>query len=266
MRRRREDENGNQEIAELAALADGSLSPERRAALEARVAASSELADRLAEQQQAVALARSAADEVEAPAALRERIEAQRRGRRVEAPRGLLLIGAAATAVLVVAVGLSVFSSDASPERFRAALGPTSLVPDASGEATLTKTSSGWRIELDATGLPRLENGRFYQAWLRNAVGVGVPIGTFNEGARRDSLGGCLADRLHDADRDPRAGGRRSGVVGREGARRNGRHRRLRLSHPRLGARPVGGRGRGGSSPCPRGCAARVRPPCRRGR
>ncbi len=84
--------------------------------------------------------------------------------------------------MLAVAVGLSMFSSDTSPERFRAALGPTSLVPDASGEATLTKTSSGWRIELDATGLPRLENGRYYQAWLRNAVGVTVPIGTFNEG------------------------------------------------------------------------------------
>ena len=50
MRRRREDEDGGQDIAELAALADGSLAPERRAALEARVAASSELADRLAEQ------------------------------------------------------------------------------------------------------------------------------------------------------------------------------------------------------------------------
>ena len=55
-------------------------------------------------------------------------------------------------------------------------------MPEASGEATLTKTSSGWRIELDAAGLPRLEGGRFYQAWLRNAGGVLVPIGTFNEG------------------------------------------------------------------------------------
>ena len=53
-----------------------------------------------------------------------------------------------------------------------------------SGDATLTKTSSGWRIELDATGLPRLENGRFYQAWLRNTAGVLVSIGTFNEGPK----------------------------------------------------------------------------------
>ena len=185
MRRRREDENGTQEVAELAALADGTLPPERRAALEGRVAASSELTDRLAEQQRAVTLMRSAADEVEAPAALRARIEAQRRGRRrVEVPRRLLVISASATAVLAVAIGLSVFRSDRSPEQFRAALAPTALLPDASGDATLTKTSSGWRIELDATGLPRLENGRYYQAWLRNAAGILVPIGTFNEGRK----------------------------------------------------------------------------------
>jgi hypothetical protein len=182
MRRRRDHENGNQEIAELAALADGSLGPERRAELEAQVAASSELADRLAEQERAVALVRSAADEVEAPADLRARIEAQRRVRGAEAPRGLLLVGAAAATVLAVAVGLSVFDSQISPERFRAALGPTALLPDADGEATLTKTSSGWRIELDAAGLPRLEKGRFYQAWLRDSAGVIIPIGTFNEG------------------------------------------------------------------------------------
>lgn len=185
MRRRREDENGAQEVAELAALADGTLAPERRAALEARVAASSELTDRLAEQQRAVTLMRSAADEVEAPAALRARIEAQRRGwRRVEVPRRLLVIGASATAVLAVGIGLSVFRPDTSPEQFRAALAPTALLPDARGDATLTKTSSGWKIELDATGLPRLENGRFYQAWLRNTAGVLVSIGTFNDGRK----------------------------------------------------------------------------------
>jgi len=61
MRRRRADEEGDREIAELAALADGSLAPERRAALEAQVAASSELAARLAEQERAVSLTRSAA-------------------------------------------------------------------------------------------------------------------------------------------------------------------------------------------------------------
>ena len=184
MRRRRADEAGDQEIAELAALADGSLEPERRVALETRVAASSELADRLAEQQQAVALMRSAAEEVEAPASLRARIEAQRRPRPGRSPRRLVLAGAATTAALVVAVGVavSVLDSGTSAETFHAALSPTELASGAAGEATLTKTASGWRIELDATGLPRLDAGRFYEAWLKDAAGVLVPVGTFNEG------------------------------------------------------------------------------------
>ena len=179
MRRGRHDKD---QIAELAALADGSLDPERGAALREQVAASSELADRLAEQERAVSLARSAATEVEAPPALRARIEAQRRPRRVRAPRGFALAGAAVAAVLVVAIGLTVLRSGSSAQRFQAALGPTNLVPAATGKATLTKTASGWRIQLSATGLPRLENGRFYEAWLRNSSGVLVPIGTFNDG------------------------------------------------------------------------------------
>jgi hypothetical protein len=184
MRRRRDDEPDGREIAELAALADGSVAPERRAALEARVAASPELADRLSEQERAVALARSAANGVEAPAALRARIDAQRRVRRVRVPSRPVLVGAAATAVVAAAVGLTVFRSSTSSERFHAALSATDLLRAASGEATLTQTSSGWRIELRATGLPRLAGGRYYEAWLRNTDGVLVPIGTFNEGQK----------------------------------------------------------------------------------
>ena len=180
MRRRREEE----EIAELAALADGSLEPERRAALEARVATSSELAERLAEQQRAVTLARSAAAEVEAPAVMRARVEAERAARRAPRPRRPVLIGAAATAVLAIGIGFVVANSSTSRERFHAALAPTDLVPGARGQATLTKTASGWRVELDAAGLPRLAGGRFYEAWLRNAAGALVPVGTFNEGRK----------------------------------------------------------------------------------
>ena len=82
---------------------------------------------------------------------------------------------------VAVAIGLGV-SSDNSTTSFRAALAPTDLAPGASGGAMLEKTSSGWRIELDATGLPRLDSGRFYAAWLKNDAGTLVPIGTFNEG------------------------------------------------------------------------------------
>jgi hypothetical protein len=185
MRRRRKAEDGGREIAELAALADWSLAPERRATVEARVVGSAELADRLAEQQRAVALARAVASEVEAPAALRARIDAKRLDRRVAPARRYVAIGAVATVlVAAAAVGLSVFGSSTSGERFQAALAPTKLLPGARGEATLTKTPSGWRITLDATGLPHLAGGRFYEAWLRNPAGVLVPLGTFNDGRK----------------------------------------------------------------------------------
>ncbi len=177
MRRRREEE-----AAELAALADGSLASERRAAVEARVAASPELTERLAEQKRAIAYARQAAADVDAPAGLRRRVEVQQRVPRAWAPGRVVLAGATAVAVVAVAVGVVVSRSGTSAQRFRAALAPTELAPGASGNATLTKTTSGWRIELDAGGLPRLDDGRFYEAWLKNAAGVLVPIGTFNEG------------------------------------------------------------------------------------
>jgi anti-sigma-K factor RskA len=183
LRRTRRGDSG---VDELAALADGSLEPERRAALEERVAASPELAGLLAEQERAVTLMQGAAAQVEAPASLRARIDAERTARRAPRRRRLVLgsAAAAATAAAAIVVGLAVFGSGTSGQRFEAALAPTALEPDAQGDATLTKTTSGWRIELDATGLPRLDGGRFYEAWLRNGAGVLVPIGTFNEGRK----------------------------------------------------------------------------------
>jgi len=183
MSRRREDMNGEGEVVELAALADDSLPPERRAALESELERSDDLAARLDEQRRAVALFHGAAAAVEAPPSLRAHVDAQRsrRSQRWAAPR-LVLAGAAVAAVVVVAVGVVFRSSSTSSERFHAALAATELAPSASGSATLTKTTSGWRIELDARGLPRLDGGRFYEAWLKNAGGTLVPIGTFNEG------------------------------------------------------------------------------------
>jgi len=85
---------------ELAALADESLSPESRDALEARVVESPELAARLGEQQRALALVRGAVAEVEARPGLRARIEAERNARRAPRvrPRRLVLAAGFATA------------------------------------------------------------------------------------------------------------------------------------------------------------------------
>ena len=167
---------------ELAALADGSLAPKRRVELEAQIDASPTLADRLAEQERAVALLHGAGDEVEAPAGLRARVDARRSARTVRTPRRFALGGIAVAAVAAAAIAVAVVTGSGSHgTRFQAALGPTPLAPDANGTATLTRTTSGWRIHLDATGLQRLSGDRFYEAWLRSKSGVLVPIGTFNE-------------------------------------------------------------------------------------
>ena len=183
LKRPTRDELPDDEPVELAALADGVLPSEERAALLDRVAASPELAERLAVQERAVALASGAGAQVEAPAGLRTRIEAERRRRRVPAARRLSLIGAVAAAAVAVAIGLAVSRSGTSGQHFNVALAAPAA-SGAEGEAVLTKTPSGWRIELQAAGLPRLDGGRFYEAWLKNAAGVLVPVGTFNDGRK----------------------------------------------------------------------------------
>jgi anti-sigma-K factor RskA len=186
LRRRGQNADGDHQVAELAALADGSIAPERRSELEEQVGGSAELTALLAEQERAVALAQNAAAATEAPASLRARVEAQQRpqrARRAPAPRRLALAGAAAIVVVgAVALGIGLFASGTSGQRFQAALAATALSPGASGKATLTKTSSGWQIELHASGLPHLDGGRFYEAWLRNGAGMLVPVGSFNDG------------------------------------------------------------------------------------
>ena len=102
------------------------------------------------------------------------------RARQLASARALGAVAAAA-AILVAAV--VVVPDDGGPsETLAAVLDPTELVPDTHGQATFTRTDSGWRIELDATGLPRLDDGRFYQAWLKGDDDVLVAIGSFNEG------------------------------------------------------------------------------------
>ncbi|HJR24285.1 MAG TPA: anti-sigma factor [Acidimicrobiales bacterium] len=102
------------------------------------------------------------------------------RGRR---GRSLLLagIGTAAAVLLAVVVAVGAGSGDDDPD-LRLALRATELAPGAGGAAELTKTPSGWRIDLATTGLPRLDDGELYQAWLRDDDGTLVAIGTFNGG------------------------------------------------------------------------------------
>ena len=92
------------------------------------------------------------------------------------------VVGLAAAVLLAVGVSVGLYVNREQPVEFVATLSGTELAPTATGDVTLTKTPSGWDIRLHATGLPRRENGEFYQAWLKNDAGLLVPIGSFNDG------------------------------------------------------------------------------------
>ena len=94
----------------------------------------------------------------------------------------LALVGVAAAVLLAVGATVGVQLSRDDPVQFAASLAGTELAPDATGDVTMTKTPSGWDIRLHATGLPRREDGEFYEAWLKDESGLLVPIGTFNDG------------------------------------------------------------------------------------
>jgi anti-sigma factor RsiW len=101
-------ELSSKEMAELSALADGTLPAERRAAVEARVAASRQLQELLERQRRAVAATSLLADDP-VPASLRAPAGAERRARTTGSRRRRLAPGLAlGTAVAAVAVALVV--------------------------------------------------------------------------------------------------------------------------------------------------------------
>jgi uncharacterized RDD family membrane protein YckC len=126
-------------------------------------------------------------------------------------------------AVLVAVVaGLAAISTSGGGNpppaalKFAMVVNGTSLSPGAHGSATLTKMSSGWQVELSATGLPHLANGRYYQAWLKNSAGVLVPIGTFNDAVKVTLWSGVpvtqfrtLTVTRQEANGDPTSSGQR---------------------------------------------------------
>ena len=91
-------------------------------------------------------------------------------------------MGIAAAVLLAVGVTVGVYVNRDQPVEFAATLSGTELSPDASGRRHPHQDPSGWDIRLHATGLPRREDGEYYQAWLKNDAGLLVPIGSFNDG------------------------------------------------------------------------------------
>jgi anti-sigma factor RsiW len=96
----------DRELADLGALADGSLPAERRAEVEARVAASPALRDAAERQRVAVAAAQALAGDRPSPALVAS-VDALQPRRRRRAPRLALAGGLAAVAAIVAAIVLT---------------------------------------------------------------------------------------------------------------------------------------------------------------
>ncbi len=156
-----------QEMEELSALADGTLPAERRAAVEARVAASPELRRLLARQRRAVEAARIAVNEP-LPESLRDAVAARvgepgaRRSRtRRMAPR--LALGGAVAATAAVVLALALGGGPAGPsvaDAARLAAQPAPGPPPAPLDHSRTKLA----VAVDGAAFPDLRQSYGWRA------------------------------------------------------------------------------------------------------
>jgi hypothetical protein len=94
--------------------------------------------------------------------------------------RVLKLVAGAALVLAILAIGFGIVARKEAHAEFAAELRPTVSAPNASASAELYRNRSGFRVVLDAHDLPTLPPGGYYQAWLKNAAGAVVPIGSFS--------------------------------------------------------------------------------------
>jgi hypothetical protein len=124
-----------------------------------------------------------AADDVRLPSSASagsgEAIPHRRRARWLAAP---------AAAAIAAAIGIAALTGGGAGSDFTADLAATAAAPSARASAHITKNQAGFRVVLDAHGLPKLPAGHYYQAWLKDAHGTLVPIGTFSSSDGRVTL------------------------------------------------------------------------------
>jgi len=103
------------QLAEVSALADGTLDPDRRAEVEARIAASPELSGLYQRERRILSALHEARATERAPAGLRARVEAARPARHVTVRRRFVYGGAVSGALAVVVLALILLLPSGSP-------------------------------------------------------------------------------------------------------------------------------------------------------
>ncbi|HWC85428.1 MAG TPA: hypothetical protein VG388_02745 [Solirubrobacteraceae bacterium] len=174
---------GRRELADLAMLADGSLPPERRAEVQARIDATPGASTLLENERRAVAAMRDAA-QVRAPLALRERIAADR-ARAGQAPhrRRAVLGGGLAGALAVVALALVLILPGGTPG-----------APSVSQAASLALRGPNAPPPPPARDAPAVKLARDVdEVYFPNWAGIGWKA----TGERVDRLDGRLLDTIY---------------------------------------------------------------------
>ena len=146
-----------------------------------------------------------------APAATPFRHRAASRRRR------LVLSALASAAAIAILIGAVVAARGGTGTDFTSRLSATALAPGARGSAGITHNRAGFRISLVTHGLAPLPRGEYYHAWLKNAAGTLVPIGTFSSSDDRITLWSGVSPQdfstitvtIEAADNDQTSSGRR---------------------------------------------------------
>jgi hypothetical protein len=170
--------------ADLSALADGTIDPARRAAVEARIAQSPQLTAVYERERQFVEMVHRANEQTRAPLGLRQRIEAQRPSARARARRRFGYGGGLAGALAAVVLALILLLPGASP-------GAPS-VSQAAELATLGPAQSAPAPDPTAPAVKLLSNVEdvYFPNWSRRFDAQAV-------GQRRDRFHGRLATTVY---------------------------------------------------------------------
>src|SRR5262249_32248213 len=81
--------------------------------------------------------------------------------------RRVAWLAAPAAAAIAAVIAVAALTGPSTSADFSATLTATAAAPSARATARITKTPAGFRVVLDAHGLPTLPPGEFYQAWLK---------------------------------------------------------------------------------------------------
>jgi hypothetical protein len=109
--------------------------------------------------------------------------------------RAAKLFAVAAVLAAALVVGSTVVIGNSSNGDYAGELQATGLAPGAHASVVITHTDAGFRVHLDARRLPPLAHGEFYEAWMKDAEGTLVPIGTFSSSNGRVTLWSGVSPR-----------------------------------------------------------------------